>query len=401
MSKSDWDQALQDIIGDIDKQLDEFDRFEDGTFESNMGFTAMRKIRKAGHSFWKFWKNCSFEERKLFWTQVWKLVVQVSCLNVSKFKFPGNTSPDELQGINDRFKVTGPIAIKMKHFLFHNIVRKPNKHFFFYAFGVYCEMPMIHHTKICLELRIASQVFDLGCPWLFSNLWLIDEDIDVFYENFCEHKIHCRWCHELTDLSCYPKHFYESLNYFNDIMRQVALLSSICAVECCTLKCTICGKIERDLGRNKHMKYCAQCKCTWYCSEECQQIDWYDKGHQNYCLKSTSNCISRYNFMDFSQLNKVIEAKMNKKMVKKMSEIQKMGVVFEYTNEEVEEICENHFFKFKRKCEVCGNQQNLESCHLCGQVCYCNNKINKCRKKHKKKHRKFCKKFVKKYGRKS
>ena len=151
----------------------------------------MRKIKKSGHSFWKFWKKCSFKERKLFWTLVWKLVLLMSCTNSAKFEIPG-THPDELKAIFDRFRVTGPIAIKMKHFLFHNIVRKPNKHFFFYAFGVYCEMPMIYPPKICLELRIASEVFGLGCDWLFSNLWLIDEDIDVFYEIFCEHKIHCR-----------------------------------------------------------------------------------------------------------------------------------------------------------------------------------------------------------------
>ncbi|KAF7336491.1 MSS51-like protein, mitochondrial [Mycena sanguinolenta] len=47
----------------------------------------------------------------------------------------------------------------------------------------------------------------------------------------------------------------------------------------CTRCCTMCSKQEKDIGRP--IQRCSKCHGAFYCSKECQTLDW--SGHKEIC----------------------------------------------------------------------------------------------------------------------
>ena len=76
--------------------------------------------------------------------------------------------------------------------------------------------------------------------------------------------------------------------------------------------CRTCGMEERELqkqkGKDKKMLKCARCKMVWYCSPQCQKMDW-KAGHKNDCVKLTTS--NRKAVMSQQELmSGIIKAKM-------------------------------------------------------------------------------------------
>eukprot|EP01111_Echinosteliopsis_oligospora_P019488 TRINITY_DN9461_c0_g1_i1.p1 TRINITY_DN9461_c0_g1~~TRINITY_DN9461_c0_g1_i1.p1 ORF type:complete len:103 (-),score=7.43 TRINITY_DN9461_c0_g1_i1:153-461(-) len=46
--------------------------------------------------------------------------------------------------------------------------------------------------------------------------------------------------------------------------------------------CAVCLKTSRDDGKN--LLYCGKCKTTYYCSKECQLIDFKNYSHKYICI---------------------------------------------------------------------------------------------------------------------
>ena len=52
--------------------------------------------------------------------------------------------------------------------------------------------------------------------------------------------------------------------------------------------CNHCHKDRDEIGRN--MLCCSRCKCKWYCSQECQRVDWTRAGEGGFTMPHKIEC---------------------------------------------------------------------------------------------------------------